>query len=434
MAYFLGMRGTEDWGTDVRPKNWREMILYLYPNGQAPLTAMLAKLSSEKTNDPEFNWWTQTLASVSVSITNVYTDVALSSAYGGSGVEGDTLYVKMDQDDAKKFREGHEVLFRYSSDSTLDCVGKVTSRTLNGDNSFISVRLLEDDDNSSQGNDISNADKLLLIGNINSEGAEMPEAISLDPQKFYNLTQIWRTPLSITRTARKTRLRTGDAYQKAKREALEMHSIEMEMSLLFSIRTEKTGANGMPERTTMGLIPAIRSESPANISDYRLEDDYAGDSWLDSGEEWLDNFFERLSRYGSGLDGILAFCGSGAVLGINRLAKSGGQIQLQPTTTSYGLKVNTWTTPFGDIALKQHPLFNHESTLRNAIMLLKPTNLKQRIIDDTDFYAEGEKQNTGHNRIDGTKEEYLTEMGLEYHHPETMGMLYGVGQDNTLSS
>lgn len=434
MSYFLGMRGTEDWGTDVRPKNWREMILYLYPNGQAPLTAMLAKLSSEPTDDPEFSWWTQTLANVGVDVTNIYDDVSLSTAYSGaSGVEGDTVYVKMAQADAKKFRAGHEVLFRYSKDTTLDLVGKVSGRVLNGANSFLSVILLEDDDNSTQSNGLSDVDRLLLIGNINAEGAEMPESISLDPAKFYNLTQIWRTPLSITRTARKTKLRTGDAYQKAKREALEMHSIEMEMSLLFSIRTERIGDNGMPERTTMGLIPGIRSGAPGNISDFTIDSDYTADTWATSGEEWLDAYFEKLSRWGSGLDGCLAFCGSGALLGVNKLAKSSGQIQLQPTTTSYGLKVNTWTTPFGDIALKQHPLFNHESTLRNAIMLIKPTNLKQRIIDDTSFYAEGEKQNTGHNRIDGTKEEYLTELGLEYHHPETMGMLYGVGKDNILT-
>jgi len=433
MSYFLGMRGTEDWGTNVRPKNWREMILYLYPNGQAPLTAMLAKLGKEATNDPEFNWWTQSLASIGVDITNVYTNVGLDSAYTSGGVDGDTLYVKMAEASAKKFREGHEVLFRKKTDSTLDCAGKVTGRTLNGASSYISVRLLEDDDNSSS-NDLSDADRMLLIGNINAEGAEMPQAISLDPVKFYNLTQIWRTPLSITRTARKTKLRTGDAYQKAKKEALEMHSIEMEMSMLFGIRTEGTGDNGMPERTTMGLQAAIRSGAPANLDDYRQNDSYSGDTWLDSGEDWLDSYFEQLSRWGSGLDGMLAFCGSGALLGINRLAKDSGQLQLQPTTTSYGLKVNNWTTPFGDIALKQHPLFNHEETLRHSIMLFKPTNLKQRIIDDTDFYGEEGKQNTGHNRIDGTKEEFLTELGLEYHHPNTMGMIYGVGKDSELSS
>jgi hypothetical protein len=60
---FLGMRGNDDWVTDQRPKNWREMILFLYPNGSAPLTAVLAKSAESSVDDPEFNWWTKTLGS-----------------------------------------------------------------------------------------------------------------------------------------------------------------------------------------------------------------------------------------------------------------------------------------------------------------------------------------------------------------------------------
>ena len=51
----FGMRGTGDWVTDQRPKSWRELILYLYPNGMAPLTAILSKLREEKVTDPEYN-------------------------------------------------------------------------------------------------------------------------------------------------------------------------------------------------------------------------------------------------------------------------------------------------------------------------------------------------------------------------------------------
>jgi hypothetical protein len=54
MAAFLGMRGTGDWATDERPKSWREAILMLYPNGDAPLTAILSKMGEEKVTDPEF--------------------------------------------------------------------------------------------------------------------------------------------------------------------------------------------------------------------------------------------------------------------------------------------------------------------------------------------------------------------------------------------
>ena len=50
---FLGIRGTGSWVTDQRPKNWRESILFLYPNGMAPLTALTAKMPSQKVDDPE---------------------------------------------------------------------------------------------------------------------------------------------------------------------------------------------------------------------------------------------------------------------------------------------------------------------------------------------------------------------------------------------
>jgi len=426
------MRGTNDWAEGQRPKSWREQILYLYPDGDAPLTAMLAMLRSEKVDDPEFYWWTKTLASVGVSTTGIYTDAVLATAYAGGGASGDTVYVRMAAEDVKKFRPGHQVLFRYTVDSTLDLVGKVTSRNENGANSSIGVLLLEDDDNSTQGNDLSNVDRLLLVGNINSEGAEMPQSITRDPVKLYNFTQIWRTPLEITRTAMRTKLRTGEQYQQAKAEALEDHSIEMEMSMLFSIRTERTGDNGKSERTTMGLIPAVRSGAPANIMDYRIDADYTGDTWLASGEEWLDNAFRRISLYGS-MDRKVCFCGSGALHGIMRLAKQGGQINLQPGDMGYGLKTMEWITPFGSLQLKTHPLFNHEETLQHAMLFFEPKNLNQRMIDDTDFFGEGEKQNTGHNRIDGVKEEFLTELGLEYHFPETMGIFYGVGEDNILT-
>jgi hypothetical protein len=38
-----GLRGTGDWGTDERPKNFREMILWLNPNGTAPIFALSSR-------------------------------------------------------------------------------------------------------------------------------------------------------------------------------------------------------------------------------------------------------------------------------------------------------------------------------------------------------------------------------------------------------
>ena len=430
---FLGMRGDGDWATDQRPKNWREAILYRYPNGSAPLTAILSKMGSEKVDDPEFNWWTKGLPTQRATVTGVYTDAVLATAYVSSGADGDILYVKMSAADISQFRAGHQVLLRDASDLTVDVNVKVLARTDAGANSFLTVMLLEADDNSSAG-DLSDCDTALIIGNINSEGAAMPDAIAYDPTKWYNYTQIWRTPLEATRTALRTRLRTGDQYKEAKRECLELHSIEMEKSALFGVPSEKTGTNGKPERTTMGLIPAIKGgyngATGGTVDNFVINTDFTGKTWLQGGEEWLDTELEQIFRYGS--NEKLCFAGTGALLGLNRLVKAGSTFEFMPTTESYGIKVTKWVTAFGMINIITHPLFSYETTTRNSMVIFEPKDIKFRFIDDTFYKSDPRMRQGGWTNRDGIKEEYLTEGGFEFHHPDGWGYLYGVGTDNSL--
>ncbi len=420
---FLGMRGTGSFSADERPKNWREKILFLYPNGDMPLTAIMSKMGSESTDDPEFNWFTKGLAKQAGDVTNVYTDSAMSSAYTTGGIAGDTLYMKVAADVASEFRAGHQILLRNKEDYRDDCNAKVLAVTQNGANSKIAVKLLQADPTTTG---IAGCDRALVVGSINAEGAGMPGAISYDPTKFYNLTQIFRTPLSITRTARKTKLRTGDKYLESKREALELHGIEMERAILFGIRSENIGDNGQPERTTDGIIQVVKEHG--HTSDFSLTADYDGKAWLDEGENWLDEQLELIFRYGA--NDRLAVVGSGTVLAINKLIKHRANYEITSSTMDYGIKVKTWKTPFGDIHMKIHPLFSYEPSNRNSMLIMDPADLKWRFIDDTTFYGEKDQQNTGRNRIDGTDEEFLTEGGLEFHHPIKCGWLNGFGQDN----
>jgi len=433
---FLGMRGTGDWVADQRPKSWREMILYRYPNGMMPLTGILSKMGSEALTDPEFYWWTKSLPTQRATVTGVYTDAALATAYASGGIAGDVIYVKMSAADVANFRAGHQVLLRDASDLTVDVNVKVTARAVNGASSYLTCTLLEADDNSTT-HDLSDTDCCLIIGNINSEGAAMPDALAYDPTKWYNYSQIFRTPLENTRTALKTRLRTGDQYKEAKREALEMHGIEMEKAFLFGVPSERTGENGKPERTTLGLIPAIKGgyngvTTSGTVSDYSLSADalYAGKTWLTAGEEWLDNTLELIFRQGS--NEKLALCGSGALLGINKLVKNGGTYDYSATTTDYGIKIVKWVTAFGTINLLTHPLFSFEVTTRNAMVIFEPKDLKYRYIDDTFFKADDRLKKGGWTSRDGIKEEFLTEAGLEYHHPDGWAYLTGVGVNNAV--
>lgn len=445
---FLGMRGTGDWATDERPMSWRETILFLYPNGQVPLTAIMSKMKEESVLDPQYHWWTKKLPDQAGAVTLLYTHSDLGGTHeytdtypvGGTGaVAGATIYANVAEAVAKEFRVGHQVLLRDSDDFRVDTNALVTARTLNGSSSYLTLKFLETDDGGLTANNLVNCDRIMVIGNLNAEGATMPGAISYDPVKYSNYTQIFRTPLSITRTARLTKYRTGDKYREMKREALELHGIEMEKAFIWGVPYEATDSTtGKPVRATCGIRNFIQASVPANIDDYRLNATYHGKAWLDAGggATWLDAYLEQVFRFGKGEK--LALCGSGVLLGLKNLAMSGAHLNMEMRTTMYGIKVTEWQTPFGTIYLKSHPLMSQETSTRNTMIILEPENLTYRYITDTVFYgmntngpqAPGGVATAGDTygaRKDGTDEEFLTECGLELHHPDTFMILNGVG-------
>ena len=190
-------------------------------------------IGSEKVDDPRFHWWTQEQSAVGGAVANIFTDAALTTAYVTGGVAGDTVFAQITTVLANRIRQGHQILLRDQSDYRVDVNGKVTGVTRGTTNSVLAIKLLEADDNSPT-NDLSDCDYFKIIGNMNPEGGEMPDAIALNPTEVYNYTQIFRSPLSMTRTALKTRLRTGDQKQKAKSEALDdfaMGKIDRQISI-----------------------------------------------------------------------------------------------------------------------------------------------------------------------------------------------------------
>lgn len=423
MAGFLGMTGTGRWSNEERPKRFREGLLLLFPNGDMPITAISSKGRSRKVDDPEFKWFSKNLETQGGAVTATYHDAALSDDWSSaeSGSVGDLVYAKVTAAIVSHFRPGHIALLIDADDDTKKSFGKVESVSANGASSYVAVRLRT----TSATGYLNACDYIDIIGSAHEEGANIPQAISYDPAKFNNYTQIFRTPLDITRTQRLTRMRTGDQYKEQKREALLYHGTELEMATIFGEKTEVTGDNGHKERTTQGMVSFINENISDNIVDHRDE----ALTWLQGGEAWLDEKLEQLFRFGR--DRKLAVCGSGALLGIMKLVKQGGDFQLTATTGAYGVKVVRWVTPFGEIMLKRHPLFTYKSYQRNTMLLFEPENIQFSYISDTHFKADDGQNRAGYLGYDGTKEEYLTEAGYEFHFPETMMYMTGVGQDGT---
>ncbi len=443
MSAFLGMRGTGDWSDNARPQSWNETMFKLFPNGEVTLTGILGMVGRGpgQLTDIRHNWKTRTLSTQAGAVTGVYIDAGLTTSYvyathqATVGIAGGVVYAKCALATAKEFREGHQVLLRDSDRPDVDVTAKCVEVVHNGANSYVACRLLEADDNdpSASTYNLSTVDRILVIGSINSQGGTIPQAISYDPTDVYNLTQIFRTPLEITRTAMRTKIRSRDAYLDEKENALLYHGIEREKALIWGIRTEGTGANGKPENTMMGIIQFIKTYASANVDNFRLSTAYSGKTWLEAGEEWFDSMMKAIFSTGSGDLGGEAFAliGAGAALGIKRMVQKATLYTISSETKDYGLKVTTLHSPFGDLYYKIHPLFSWETTNDYSMLIIPPKNIKRMVIDDTDFYEDPRKKkmSTG-DRVDGLKEEFLTEETYEYNLVGPWGYLNGVGQDN----
>ena len=68
MSAVNGLRGTGDWSTDERPKDFRNTILWLNPQGTAPIFALSGRAKKRSVTDPEFYWWTETNAHVRLQV------------------------------------------------------------------------------------------------------------------------------------------------------------------------------------------------------------------------------------------------------------------------------------------------------------------------------------------------------------------------------
>jgi len=367
----LGLRGSTSFDSDARPKNYRQILLLLNPNTEAPLTAMLGMLRNEPTDDPEFKIFEKTLpaqfAVVSGSHTSSVTTITLATA-----------------GDEKKFKKGHAVMNDRTQEIMWVTVDPTTASQINVERGKGTTAAA-----------MNNLDGLTILGSHHEEGAAVPTAITYDPTVVTNYTQIFRTVIDLTNTALQTRLRYAEAgpLTEMKREALEIHSIEQEKQFLWGSGVEDT-TGAQPERTTKGMFNFITS----NVQDFADSVD------IDTWENFLEDIFEN------GSNEKLLLCGNRALNVINKVARAHGDIQMNPTSETFGMQIMRYLTPYGTLQIKQHHLLSKNSTFSDWGFVIDPKHVVYRFLRGRDTKYLKARENAGD---DAKKDEYLTEAGLE---------------------
>lgn len=412
MGSIAGLRGTGDWGTDERPKNFRELILWRDPNGQTPLTALMSKMRKETVNDPEFNWWeeeqkairiqmgaaaTTGVAGQSLTI-NTAADVDFS---GLDVVAGDLLMVEATPAAAALF--GYE-LIEVSSNPTASTAITVNRGAANtGANTGT----------------IASGTYLLKIGNAFEEGTTSPKATSRNPTKFTNYTQIFKTTYNLTNTARATYARTGDAESNDKKRKAFDHAAAMEYAAMWGHPYETTGTDGKPKRYTGGLWnyltanydatnkPTVKVWTTTAIDEDDILDATYG--------MWDFNVPESGSER-------LVLAGNGFLNYLNKIANSSAstRINYDKTIKYFGMELERWRLPQGTLYVRTHPLMNTHSLYKNGAFILNPPGIRYRPLQgrDTKFM-----DNIQANDADQKKGQWIGEVGFEFHHLRSMRYL-----------
>jgi hypothetical protein len=347
MSGVAGLRGTGDWGTDERPKDFRESILFYNPNGTAPIFALTGKAGKKVVTDPQFFWWSEP-NTLWRSTTNLS---------GGTLAATDTTFTIAAADPtsttpgtpwaaATHLKQGDLILIEGTADSATFNNEVVQVQTVLSDTQFTVTRGV----GGTTAGTIADLTGLLLIGSAFPEGTGAPRAVSRNPIKYTNFTQIFKDTYELTGTTTETFARTGNAWSNDKKRKMFDHARAIEMAILFGRPAESVGSNGKPMRFMGGIrnfLPATNTTvftPPVTI------------------EQFLDAVEPVFNFDTEGGDTRLAFLGNKAIVELNKIVKNSTNVRVtwDQQIKIFGMDFVEMIMPRGRVLLRSHPLLSLE--------------------------------------------------------------------------
>jgi hypothetical protein len=396
MSGIAGLRGTGDWGTDERPKDFRENILFFNPNGEAPIFALTAKAGKRVVKDPEFAWWCEGNALVRLQ-TTAPTYTATDTLFTVASLDPLVTTLGSNYGMATHLKPGDLLLVEATEVTNTAWTPEIIEvDNVLGDAQFTAKRGVA----GSTAGAIGASTFLTLIGSSYAEGTGAPRAVSRNPLKFFNYTQIFKNTYELTGTADKTKARTGDAWSNDKKRKAYDHSRDIELAFLFGRRAETTGDNGKPKRTMGG----IRSFIPAaNMTVFGAN--VTSDQFVNAVAPVFD------FNTGAG-DTRIAFLGSSAALELGKIMNAVTNVRINSTerVKVYGIHFQELLLPQGRILFKTHPLLSRHSVYTKSAFILDFDAIKWAPLDGRDTKARDDVQTEDEDVRRGF---FMTEGGLE---------------------
>jgi len=382
MSGLAGIRGTGDWGTDERPKDFRESILFYNPNGTAPIFALTGKAGKKTVTDPQFFWWSEP--------NTLWRSV--TSLGGGSLAAGDTTFTIASTDPtsttpgaswstATHLKSGDLIRIEPTADVPGFSQEIVQVDTVLSDTQFTAIRGAA----GTTPGTIADATGLSLIGSAFAEGTGAPRAVSRNPIKYTNFTQIFKDTYELTGTVTETFARTGDPWSNDKKRKMFDHARAIEEAILYSVPSETTGTNGKPLRTMGGLRNFIPTNATPNTAITNTTVWTVGGTVATNTPPTPTTVFSILDAIEpvfdidtEGGDTRIMFAGNQAIVELNKIlqASTNLRINFSEEIRIYGLDFKELILPRGRILIRSHPLLSRHPLYKRSGFIVDFASVK----------------------------------------------------------
>lgn len=359
-------------------------LLQEMPTGTAPLFALSSGMPSRPATDVVINWFEEN-------------HIAGSTTANGAVASTTTTTITLT--DASSYPPG--VILTDQNTGEYFYVVSIAGNVITTIRGFASSTAVN----------IGNGDVFQRIGTAQEEGSAAPVAITNLGYPLFNYTQIFRNTWNTTGTTKAVEYYTGSKQAKTKRDAALFHGEDIERAIIFGRRSLGV-KNNQPFRTMNGIDTMITT----NVTGA------GGTTTWTQLDAFLQGIFSRNIK-GKPNERI-AFGGNTALSVLNQIARLNSTTYIEPGATEFGIKVNKWMTPYGDITLMTHPLFVENAVWTKDLRIYHPGAIETRWLRKThedDYDEDGTRAG-----VDADFGVFTSELAIEYHVQHTGGRLTGL--------
>jgi len=398
----IGIFNSSAFTQDLAKKSFAGMITRYMPNGQAPLFGMTSMLKSETALQYEHGFFTKTM---------LFPQMQFSSA-------GQT---------------STETVFTVLSTANL-LPGMILSVFTTLENIIINAVLSPTQVSVTRGvgtvapTVIAASVFAYQVGNAFEESSLRPNALSINPMRITNLTQIFRNTWAVSGSVAATQMIAGESNVAENRlDCAGFHSADIEKAIFFGQKSQST-RNGQPFRTLDGIINIVSNLAnyPSSYSATNVTTAGATTSFTQL-ETMLDPVFNQTTDPKVANERVL-FVGGTARKVLNNIGRLNGTYFIADGQTSWGLQFGTFKIARGGFRVIEHPLLNTNPSWSKMAVAVDLSSfslayLGNRKTMNKEFGLDGA---TVDNGIDATGGTLTTELTCEVKNPPANAIIYNL--------